>query len=123
MLENEKLSYCGIDCGGCKNYKENYNCSGCRYEKEMVDDCPTRACCIEKELLHCGECNEFPCDVLKGFYNDGVRHHEIAYENMQRILEVGEDVWQKEQQEKHTCKCGSKIRWFATECENKKCNS
>jgi hypothetical protein len=34
MEHYEELSLCGLYCGGCKNYKANYNCMGCRNEKE-----------------------------------------------------------------------------------------
>ncbi len=117
----EELSYCGLYCGGCKNYKEYANCMGCRNEKEMVDDCPTRKCCIEKEILHCGECNDFPCDMMKEFYNSEGKHKQLAYENIGNINTVGIENWILEQKEKHTCSCGSKIRWFADKCSNEDC--
>jgi len=99
---NEELSYCGIYCGSCKNYKQNMNCMGCRYEESMVDDCPTRACAIDRGLVHCGECAEFPCAVLKEFYEDGVWLHKQAYENLMRIREIGTEAWLAEQ-EKENC--------------------
>jgi len=70
MDQYEKLSFCGLYCGGCKNYKGNYNCMGCRNEKELVNDCPTRACCSAKGLFHCGLCENFPCSVLSEFNNE-----------------------------------------------------
>mgnify|MGYP006288394423 CR=1 FL=1 len=99
IKQYEKLSFCGIYCGGCKNYKENMNCMGCRYEESMLDDCPTRTCAIEKDLLHCGECEDFPCSVLNDFYEDGKPHHEVAFKNMLRIKEVGIEKWLDEQKE------------------------
>lgn len=122
MEQYEKLSLCGLYCGGCKNYKENMNCMGCRNEKELVTDCPTRACCISKGLIHCGECKTFPCDELKNFYNDGARHHELAYKNMLKIKEIGIDKWLSEQEQEHTCICGRKKLWFATKCVHKDCH-
>jgi hypothetical protein len=59
----------------------------------MVDDCPTRACAIKRGLLHCGECNDFPCIVLDDFYNDGNPLHESALHNMQNIIKIGADDW------------------------------
>lgn len=122
MDKYEKLSLCGLYCGGCKNYKENFNCMGCRNEKELVNDCPTRLCCINKGLLHCGECNDFPCKVLNDFYNDGLRHHELAYKNMLKIKEIGVGTWLSDQEEEHTCKCGRKKIWFAIKCNDEDCN-
>jgi hypothetical protein len=117
MKHIEKLAYCGIFCGGCTNFKENYNCMGCRDEEEMVNDCPTRTCCIQKGLIHCGECSDFPCEELNNFYNDGVQHHNLAFTNMNQIKKDGLNKWLHEQEEKHTCKCGQKKRWFADKCD------
>lgn len=116
MEKYEALSFCGIYCGGCRNYKENMNCMGCRYEKELVSDCPSRSCAIEKGLLHCGECGSFPCDELNDFYKDGVPHHDAAFQNMLKIREIGVEKRLSEQEKEHTCKCGRKKLWFATEC-------
>ena len=99
MSQYEKLSFCGIYCGSCKNYKQNYNCMGCRTEKELLDDCPTRTCFMSKGLLHCGLCDDFPCDMLNEFYNDGAKHRAQAYENMVKIRVVGVDGWLSEQED------------------------
>lgn len=116
MKPNETLAFCGIYCGGCKNYKENANCMGCRYEETLVDDCPTRSCAMAKGLLHCGECGDFPCPTLKEFYEDGMRHHAVALRNIQRIMEVGHEEWLREQEQQHTCQCGRRKLWFAERC-------
>jgi hypothetical protein len=121
MDQYEKLSLCGLYCGGCKNYKENYNCMGCRNEKELVDDCPTRACCIDKGLLHCGLCEDFPCGILNDFYTDGMKHHELAFKNMLDIKERGAEQWLNDQEEAHTCICGRKKVWFETNCVDEAC--
>jgi hypothetical protein len=116
MKKYEALAYCGLYCGGCKNYKEEMNCQGCRYETSLVDDCPTRACAIERGLLHCGDCEDFPCATLKDFYEDGVRHHGVAFQNMLRIKDIGPDEWLREQVERHKCECGRRKLWFAEGC-------
>lgn len=100
MKGHETLSFCGIYCGACKNYKKNMNCMGCRYEKELVNDCPTRLCAFKKGLLHCGECENFPCDELNNFYNDGNQHHKLAFQNILRIKEIGIENWLSEQEKK-----------------------
>lgn len=93
MNQYETLSLCGLNCSGCKNYKKNANCMGCRNEQKLLDDCPTRTCCLAKDLLHCGQCVEFPCTILNDFYTDGVALHELAFKNMLKIREIGEDEW------------------------------
>jgi len=118
MDKYSKLAFCGLYCGGCKNYKENYNCQGCRNEKEMVSDCPTKACAVARGLLHCGECNEFPCEELQIFYHDGVKHHAMALDNIQRIKQIGLDEWLLEQGKTYTCQCGKKLYWFNDKCDH-----
>ena len=93
MGKYETLSYCGIYCGKCKNYKKNMNCCGCRNELSLVNDCPTRACAIRRKLLHCGECDEFPCEMLNDFYHSGNPLHLSAFHNMQEIIKNGVDNW------------------------------
>ena len=84
-MDNLNIAYCGIDCQKCKNYKKNMNCAGCRHELELLEDCPTRICCSEKGFLHCSECNEFPCEELKCFYNDGNPLHLQAFETLKSL--------------------------------------
>lgn len=117
MDKYSRLAFCGLYCGGCSNYKEKMNCAGCRDEAEMVSDCPTKACSVNKGILHCGECSDFPCSELHTFYNDGVRHHAMAFENIQRIKLIGLDEWLVEQEKEYTCECGKRLYWFS----DKKC--
>ncbi|MDR2035882.1 MAG: DUF3795 domain-containing protein [Coriobacteriales bacterium] len=80
------LSYCGINCTSCGNYKKNENCQGCRDEPNLLWDCTTRTCAIERGFLHCGQCDEFPCDELSRFYHDGKPSHLQAYHNMLDLI-------------------------------------
>ena len=75
------------------------NCCGCRNELSLVNDCPTRTCAIDRGLLHCGECDDFPCTMLNSFYHDGNPLHLLAYHNMQKIMKDGVDNWLKMQNE------------------------
>jgi len=115
------LSYCGLYCGGCGSYEENsvVGCKGCRIEPNLVNDCPTIPCAVKKRLLHCNECSDFPCDMMTTFYNDGIKHHALAYENIKRIQEIGPVAWLSEQYTTHTCSCGKKRLWFDTTCRHK----
>lgn len=89
----EALSYCGIDCSICCNFHQNMNCSGCRKEKKLLEDCPVRKCGMAKELLYCGQCRVFPCDMLEEFYSDGSPLHHQAFENIKIINNDGVDQW------------------------------
>jgi hypothetical protein len=85
MNNIEELSFCGILCSKCKNYKQNMNCAGCRVEEKLIADCPTRICAREKGFLNCGECDDFPCETLEQFYEDGNNMHREAYQNLKEI--------------------------------------
>ena len=58
-------------------------CEGCRCDKPDViridSECPVRKCVIEKELLHCGDCNEYPCETFG-------QREGICFEKAKEIL-------------------------------------
>ena len=58
-------SRCGVCCNSCER-KEAVNCKGCLEMKGPFwgGVCEVKACCEEKELNHCGECVEFPCEMV-----------------------------------------------------------
>ena len=64
-------SRCGVYCSKCE-YKEKVNCPGCiKAEGKMFwGECELAKCCIEKELQHCGKCQNCPCDKLQEFSYD-----------------------------------------------------
>lgn len=93
MDQYEALSYCGVFCGKCGNYKKNENCQGCRNETILIDDCGIRVCAAKRGLLHCGECADFPCAELDAFYHNGKASNLEALGNMQSIIENGIDTW------------------------------
>ena len=83
---SEDLSFCGIYCKTCNNYKKNENCQDCKHETELLWDCPIRICAMERGVLHCGQCTEFPCEELNSFYHDGKPSHLQAYKNLLEII-------------------------------------
>lgn len=64
-------SRCGILCKQC-DYKDQMNCKGCTniIKPFWGESCPLKNCCESKNHNHCGECNEFPCDLLNQFSRD-----------------------------------------------------
>ena len=61
-------SRCGILCSECK-YVDEVGCKGCLHIDKPFwgDSCPIKDCCEAKGHEHCGECPDFPCEVLKEF--------------------------------------------------------
>ena len=64
-------SRCGILCGQCQ-YREQMGCAGCvNIDKPFwADACPVKACTEGKTHAHCGQCQNFPCQLLNQFAYD-----------------------------------------------------
>jgi len=65
---------------------ESVTCDGCITESERKcghwSECEIRACAMERSLVNCGHCEDYPCQRLEGFFEyapdaratlDGVR--------------------------------------------------
>lgn len=68
---NNPESRCGLLCGEC-SYREQMNCNGCIHIEKPFwgDNCPVKSCCESKHHEHCGQCEQFPCDLLNDFAFD-----------------------------------------------------
>ncbi len=64
-------SRCGILCDQCE-YRRSVGCAGCvSIEKPFWgDSCPVKSCAEGKPHAHCGQCSEFPCQLLNQFAYD-----------------------------------------------------
>lgn len=67
-------TYCGLDCTGCE-WKEPCQCKGCTDTKGFPfhakeEPCPVAACAMNKGVLFCGSCEEFPCQLLESYSCD-----------------------------------------------------
>lgn len=88
-------SRCGILCSESE-YREQVNCKGCvSIQKPFWGEaCPLKSCCEAKGHEHCGQCVDFPCDMLTQFSydkeqgDDGKRIEQCRKWNLER---VGED--------------------------------
>lgn len=49
-----------MNCGGCVNISKPF----------WGDKCDIKSCCEQKKIDNCGECTEFPCELLKSFSYD-----------------------------------------------------
>ena len=67
-------SRCGVVCDSftCKD-KFGFDCKGCVNTHLLPwGECQIKNCVEEKKINHCGECNEFPCSILRAFAYDPV---------------------------------------------------
>ncbi len=64
-------SRCGVDCTQCER-KEEVHCLGCNAMTLPFwgSSCEVKACCESKQLLHCGVCEEFPCEMCANMGKD-----------------------------------------------------
>jgi len=136
----ELIAYCGLYCGACsfkvafdendrshiENMPEKYDkyrnlplefCPGCRLENQC-GKCDIKDCAEHKGVQYCSQCNEFPCQKLEDFNNDGIPHHSESISNLQQIKQMGPENWIALQKEKWTCECGTKYSWYQKVCHN-----
>ncbi len=108
---NRQFTMCGYCCDMCKAYKANIKkkdqreelsrawntyykldiastsiqCDGCRCMKadahRIDNDCPVRACVLQRKINHCSDCDEYPCTLF--FTRKG-----LSYEEANQIKEI-----------------------------------
>lgn len=70
-IAHELLAPCGIDCMLCHHHCESEDpCGGCRGGKgksQHCKNCELMLCAGKRGCEFCAECDEFPCDKLRGF--------------------------------------------------------
>ena len=137
VFDAKKLAFCGIYCPQCsfavayesgkrehlltmpekyEKYKqaplaEMGDCLGCKYEN-LCGDCNIKDCAIEKGIVACSDCNEFPCEMASSFWNDGVPHHLQALENLKTMNAIGKEKWFEEFKKNLECFCGERLSWY-----------
>lgn len=64
-------SRCGLTCFGCQ-FVNSCGCGGCIATggHPFHGECSVAVCCQRRNLLHCGQCAEFPCSLLKEYSED-----------------------------------------------------
>ncbi|MFX0068339.1 MAG: DUF3795 domain-containing protein [Promethearchaeota archaeon] len=64
---------CGLICDACPWYqgKKETKCIGCLESagKPFWGDCEISRCASEKNVEHCGACQEFPCETLNKHFD------------------------------------------------------
>ena len=80
----EMIGYCGVNCAACPDLAGG-KCPGCRQTVwPEGDPCPPVACCRKKGIKVCGQCPQFPCEMMAEFYEESDGHRE-ALERMRRL--------------------------------------
>ncbi len=121
------IGACGLYCGACPHFAgsgspeaSDGSCLGCHGSiPEMhpwCAECGIRACAEERELLHCGECADYPCEKTEAFHGDGKRHHAETAANIVALKTAGTAKWLDDQQQRWTCTCGTNFSWYQGLC-------
>ena len=86
-MSNKHIAYCGVDCSVCPDYLSG-KCPDCRRTEWPQDDrCAPVACCKAKGIAFCGQCEDFPCYMMREFYEES-ESHERAFELMKCVKEL-----------------------------------
>ncbi len=135
---------CGLYCGACDHYRafaggsehllkrdkfkveniDEVSCRGCHSDKltKHCNECKMRLCAKSKDILHCGLCSDYPCDLIKTFHSDGYRwegakHRGDIFKNIEELKKSSADRWLEVQNETWSCKkCGYKFTFYEKEC-------
>jgi hypothetical protein len=79
---------CGIECNKCE-YREKFDCKGCIASKGKMfwGECKISKCCTDKDLVHCGNCDEFVCKDLYAFaYDEEQGDNGLRIENLKKRM-------------------------------------
>ena len=136
ILVNKKiLAYCGLYCEQCSfklahdendikylisipnsfEFKEltAYNCQGCKSDYCICGFCKMKPCASAKGIDSCADCEDFPCEHIVAFENDGWPHHKDAIENLRKIKQQGIESWFESVKPLLKCKqCGQRQSWY-----------
>jgi hypothetical protein len=133
MMEDMKLGYCGLYCGGCSIFQgtqsglplmdENNSpmfCTGCNSgtTTKWCTICNIKECNRAKGFRYCLECKDNPCGILTAFMNDPkYPYHFEVQENMKLLKSVGLSKWTEMNEKKYHCnQCDHLNNWFEKSC-------
>ncbi len=119
-FEKKLIAPCGMNCGICIGFfgyavngrKRKITCTGCRPRDKqcafLKKHCKKL---LNKEIEYCFECNDFPCEKLKGLDERYRRKYEMSMiDNLEYIQKNGIDKFVKKERERWKCpKCGGVI--------------
>jgi predicted RNA-binding Zn-ribbon protein involved in translation (DUF1610 family) len=86
-----------VKCGGCRAERRSFYCRTCRIE----------ACAAAQGLEFCGDCAQYPCELLKIFQGERPHRAEL-WRDLARIRAAGWAKWLEEKAGDYSCPaCGT----------------
>ena len=91
-------SPCGSYCGECRFYLKSCNGCGSVKGKPFWGECRFYPCMKEKNVEHCGACQEFPCKYFLETYDPSEGAWQVFYRAGQLVYrkKIGTEKWVKE---------------------------
>jgi len=85
-------SICGIYWEGSAWYEALDATCETQEEAQLGKICPVYACAKRRGLVHCGQCDEFPCILLVHMAAQS-GHDDIRTFSAGRRAELGDEIW------------------------------
>ena len=97
---NQRLSLCGLNCTLCPMYLGKY-CPGCGGGAGNQPCKIARCGLAHNQIQYCSYCEKYPCEKYEAeeIYDSFISHRR-RHDDLKRILEIGEDAYDAEQQAK-----------------------
>jgi len=120
-------AYCGLYCGACSallNSKKakrqaDVKCLGCKSAQKPPayrNKCAVRKCAIEKKVVSCGACQEYPCPKFASL-NSGKPKYGLREKYLNEIRKNGHAKWLADMKTRWTCaKCRTTFGYDMTAC-------
>lgn len=115
-IEDIMLAPCGMNCAVCYKHvgirKHSKPCEGCLKsdtgKPEHCRTCNIKSCAQGKGFVHCFECVDFPCKLIKNLEKSYIKRYSASLiENSQTAKEKGISVFLENDRHKWTCAvCG-----------------
>jgi hypothetical protein len=115
-IEDIMLAPCGMNCTVCYKHvgirKHAKPCEGClkgdEGKPEHCRQCKIKNCVQSKGFVHCFECADFPCKLIKDLEKSYIKRYSVSLiENSQTAREKGIAEFLAHDKQKWTCAdCG-----------------
>ena len=121
------VAACGIYCGACPaliaslkaKTHSDIKCLGCWSTKKpspYAPKCVVRKCAQTKHVQSCGECKEYPCQLIPPLINDKPKYG-LREKNLNAVHDQGLEPWLAGQKKRWTCeKCGKSFGYGDKQC-------
>lgn len=108
-MNETHLAPCGMNCAVCyAHLRPKKPCPGCRQPDANTPNhcrtCNIKACATEHEVTFCGDCDTFPCKLIKRLDASYRKRYDTSLiENARRIKAEGISAFLQAEQRRWTC--------------------